>query len=136
MINMRKISLFFILCLVIIMVGCQNNSTQVARPKSNSCNLNSCTIGPGFACDDFVFGETELKLVIRNGLGEAVTAQNVKIEECPTIPNLLLKEGINTIILKHCKYHSNPQQDVVVAPITFTVKENGKKYNGCMSGMG
>ncbi|PIZ51243.1 hypothetical protein COY27_04445 [Candidatus Woesearchaeota archaeon CG_4_10_14_0_2_um_filter_33_13] len=43
---------------------------------------SSCTIGPGMGCDDFKVTTTDVQLVLRNGLGESLTATNVSISGC------------------------------------------------------
>ena len=43
---------------------------------------SSCTIGPGMGCDDFKVTATGVQLVLRNGLGDDLTAVDVAITGC------------------------------------------------------
>ena len=43
---------------------------------------SSCTIGPGLGCDDHRVTPTTTQLILRNGLGNDVTAVNIAIAGC------------------------------------------------------
>jgi len=43
---------------------------------------SSCTIGPGMGCDDFKVSATDVQLVLRNGMGDSLTATDVAISGC------------------------------------------------------
>jgi len=43
---------------------------------------SSCTIGPGLGCDDHKVDATTAQLVLRNGLGDDLTAVSVAISGC------------------------------------------------------
>ena len=43
---------------------------------------SSCTLGPGMGCDDFKVTATDAQLVLRNGIGDSLTATSVAISGC------------------------------------------------------
>lgn len=43
---------------------------------------SSCTLAPGMGCDDFKISATSADLVLRNGLGDSLTAVDVAISGC------------------------------------------------------
>ncbi|MBT4539467.1 hypothetical protein HOC32_04235 [Candidatus Woesearchaeota archaeon] len=43
---------------------------------------SSCTVGPGISCDDFKITTTDAQLVLRNGLGDDLTAAQVTVSGC------------------------------------------------------
>ena len=43
---------------------------------------SSCTIEPGISCDDFKLTATEAQVVLRNGLGDDLTAVSVALPGC------------------------------------------------------
>jgi hypothetical protein len=45
---------------------------------------SSCTIAPGFGCDDFKIGTATTELVLRNGLGNDLTNVTVSMTGCTT----------------------------------------------------
>ena len=42
----------------------------------------SCTISPGIGCDDFKVTTTTIQLILRNGMGDDVTAVNIALGGC------------------------------------------------------
>ncbi len=45
---------------------------------------SSCTIAPGISCDDFKVTASSVQLLLRNGLGDDLTAVTVAINGCST----------------------------------------------------
>jgi hypothetical protein len=43
---------------------------------------SSCTIAPGFGCDDFIVTSNTVQLVLRNGLGDDLTGVGVTVGTC------------------------------------------------------
>jgi len=43
---------------------------------------SSCMIAPGVSCDDFKATATDVQLILRNGMGDSLTATNVAISGC------------------------------------------------------
>jgi hypothetical protein len=53
----------------------------------------SCTMAPGIGCDDFKVTATDAQLVLRNGLGQDLTAVTVAISGCTTSASLSWNDG-------------------------------------------
>ena len=43
---------------------------------------SSCTVGPGIGCDDHKVDATTVQLLLRNGLGQSLTAVDVAVAGC------------------------------------------------------
>ncbi len=48
---------------------------------------SSCTIGPGLGCDDFKMTATSAQLILRNGMGDDLSAVKVSITGCTDDPD-------------------------------------------------
>jgi hypothetical protein len=54
---------------------------------------SSCTIAPGFGCDDFRITDTFVEIVLRNGMGNNIVINNISMPGCTGIATGSLNNG-------------------------------------------